>query len=222
MFDAGKDGQLSIPYRDITALTFDLDSHCPNHLPNQRRRRTRCGVRTRKEGARQILADLETRTGFTLEFGDVEACLRHKSPDECNYGTAAELRGLSTVYVDAADEDRELIVAELRTSQPRLQIVERRELRRLCSFRGERFNRPTTFRPYARGGDGRVSCVKDERPLSCCIQERGCGRLEQSRQPSSLKNSRGPIARRSADRGSCCYQELSVRVASIEAAGILR
>ncbi|MEQ1897622.1 MAG: hypothetical protein ABL971_09595 [Vicinamibacterales bacterium] len=149
VFDAGRDGQLTIAYRDVTGLAYGrtakgmskegflvigwdpLDQYSKKaHYLLSIQYRVQSGAERiavfelGKTLIQPTLQRLEAHTGRVVEFEDFEACRTYKSANECGFGEPGNLRGLTKVYLDAGPgAGRDLIVAELDKAHLNLELL---------------------------------------------------------------------------------------------------
>jgi len=168
VFDTGGNGSLAIPFKAVAALAYGLEPHeipeggtflitwdpldqytSKAHYFLSIRYVDQAGVEQGvvfelgRDVVRPILQTLEARTGRAIEFTHIDACVVYKTREECGYGTPAELRGLTKLFVDADATYRDLIVAEIERAGLGLEVLSGLESAEVVlRFRGEEFHRP--------------------------------------------------------------------------------
>lgn len=190
LFDARGKGVLTIPYRAIVGLTYGLEPHGMSrgglflitwdpldqygkkaHYLLSIRYLDEAGAEQDavfelgKGTEQRTLSTLEARTGKSIECPQVEACLLYKTAEACDYGTPAELRGLTRIFVDAgaSNEHRDMIVSEIEKARLGLEVMvapEQAEV--VLRFRGAEFRRPD-FLQALHGGRGEAFLLRDGR-----------------------------------------------------------
>jgi hypothetical protein len=189
-FDAGRRGRVVIPYEAITSLEYGLESgrRMPKaervHLvirwdPTEQFTKNAHNLLTiayRNESSdeaivlelgknlvRPTLESLERRTGKTVEFLNVEACMQLRSnADVCGYGRPGELRGLKKVYIEEGipPEGRKIIRSEIENSKAGLEVVDALDgAEILLRFRSRRSLDPNC---PCEGGRGEVLLAQGE------------------------------------------------------------
>lgn len=188
VFDAGGSGSFEIPYAAISALHYGPNHGRPapkglvlfipwdpteqftkdvHHLltimfrgPDSEQAVV---FELGRDLVRPTLEALERRSGKTVVFENVEACIRYKTRDECAYGNAAELKGLKKVVLDPGirGKDRDLILAALKTEPVGLEILDGLEGADIIL----KFESVSSPNPQCdcEGGRGEVSVTQGER-----------------------------------------------------------
>lgn len=190
VFDAGGKGTLAIPYNAVVSLAYGLEPHgIPkngvflitwNPLDQYSEKAhyllsinymdqagSEQGVvfELGKAIVRPTLGTLEARAGKRVEFTSVDACLVYKAAEECGYGTVAELRGLTRIFVDAgaSTEHRDMIVLEIEKAQLGLEVLPGPEgAEVILRFRGEEFRSPEYLQTL-HGGRGEALVARGGR-----------------------------------------------------------
>jgi hypothetical protein len=183
-FEGGRWGVLRIPFNAISSISYGLehrhrvpralllvipwdpteqftnDAHYLLTLAylDQSRREHEVVFELGREIARSTLETLERRTGKPVEFGNVEACVRYRTAEECDYGSPAELKGLKKVFLDTGirSEHRELILAELEKEKLDIEVLgdsDGAEI--ILRFDGKESQNPEC--PLCEGGRGEAS-----------------------------------------------------------------
>ena len=154
LFEAGRRGVLKIPYAAITSIQFGLTHGRPatpgrgsivmvpwdqlEQFTEKAHYLLTLGYRDQanleqmvvfepgRSLVRPALEALARRSGKAISFLSVDACMLFANDrDQCGYGQANELKGLTRVVLDAdAAEPRKLILAEIETGNAGLQLVE--------------------------------------------------------------------------------------------------
>lgn len=120
-FSGGEKVSITLTYESIAAITFGLETvkggFCypwESYQQFTKKRHYLLTVNFRDAGGepqavvfevekasvRPVLARLESRTGLQVEFTNAVACLEYATADACGHGQPAELKGLTTVYID--------------------------------------------------------------------------------------------------------------------------
>ena len=185
VFDAGGKGTLAIPYSAVMAVAYGLDPHglpqggiflitwdpldqytAKAHYLLSIRYLDQSGAEQGvvfelgKDIVRTTLATLEARTGKSVEFTNVDACMQYKTAEACGRGAPVELRGLTAVFVDAGDY-RDLISAAIESAALSLQLLPDSEGAEIVlRFRGGEFHRPGYLQTL-HGGRGEAFVVRE-------------------------------------------------------------
>ena len=196
VFAAGGKGTLSIPYKVVVGLAYGLE---PHGIPegglflitwdplDQYTKKAHYLLSIRyldQQGAEQgvvfelgknivrpTLAAIEARTGKAIEFTHIDACLLSKAADECGYGASSELRGLTTVFVDAGEprEYQDMIMLEIEKVGLGLKVVPSPDgADVILRFRGREFRSPDYLQAL-HGGRGEAVIVRDGRSRTVVV-----------------------------------------------------
>jgi hypothetical protein len=185
-FEAGTRDSLAIPYTAIVSLTYGTGSGyrgavlvIPWEVTEQYTKNAHfvltivfqdqsgseqaAVIELGNDLVRPTLSALEHRSGKSITFQSVEACVRFKTREECDFGSPGELQGLTKVFLDARREDRDLILAELNKGDTGLEMLDDSAAAEvLVTFRSERSMNPQC---RCEGGRGEVAVAVPARLL---------------------------------------------------------